>query len=262
MTAVSALTGRRVAVTRAREQSPELAAKLISLGAEVVELPLITVSKEIDKHALHDALSELGSYDWIVFTSANGVRYFFEEFYRIYDDVRSLGLLRFAAVGDTTARAISEHHIKIECQPKVATGEALADELIGTGSLDSAKLLVITGNLNRDELVQKLEDSRAIVDQLQVYKTEKTDLSAEPAAADFRARGADAILFASSSAVQSFVDQAATLTLAKEAHRPFAGSIGPQTSATMKKVGLPIDFEARTPSLDALVDALVKKLSK
>lgn len=254
------LLGRRIAVTRAREHSPELSGKLAALGAEVVELPLIAISKEIDLHALHDVLSELGSYDWIVFTSANGVRYFFEEFRRVYDDIRSLGLLRCAAIGDTTAAAIRELHLKVECQPKVATAEALAEALIATGSLDSAKLLVVTGNLNREVLVEKLEEARAIVDRLQVYKTEKTDLAAEPAAADFRAQGADAILFASSSAVQSFVDQAAALKLEKAAKRPLAGSIGPQTSETMKTVGMPIDFEAKTPSLDALVEALVKKL--
>jgi uroporphyrinogen-III synthase len=256
----ASLAGRRVAVTRAREQASELAGKLSARGAEVVELPLITISKEIDKQTLADVLTEFGTYDWIVFTSANGVRFFFEEFYRIYDDVRSLGLIRFAAIGETTAKAIAEQHIRIECQPKIATAAALAEALLATGSLDSAKLLVVTGNLNRDELVQKLEEGRAIVDRLQVYKTEKTDLSGEPAAADFRARGADAILFASSSAVQSFVDQAAALKLAKDARRPLAGSIGPQTSETMKKVGMPIDFEAKSPSLDALVEALVKRL--
>jgi uroporphyrinogen-III synthase len=254
------LAGRRIAVTRAREQSPELTAKLTELGAEVIELPLIAVSKHIEKETLHEVLSELGGYDWIVFTSANGVRFFFDEFHRIFDDIRSLGLLRFAALGDTTAKAIVEQHIKVECQPKLATAEALADELIATGSLDSAKLLVITGNLNRDDLVKKLEDARAIVDRLQVYQTVKTDLSAEPAAQDFRRRGADAILFASSSAVQSFVDQAAALKLEPDAQRPLAGSIGPQTTETMKKAGVPIDFEAKTPSLDALVEAAVKKL--
>ena len=106
----------------------------------------------------------------------------------------------------------------------------------------------------------KLEAARAIVDRLQVYKTEKTDLSAEPAAAEFRAKGADAILFASSSAVQSFVDQANALKLGEQAKKPLAGSIGPLTSETMKQVGMSIDFEAKSPSLDALVEALVKKL--
>ena len=256
-----ALTGRRIAVTRAREQAPELSRKLAALGADVIELPLIQVVKDIEKDPLADVMLELGSYDWIVFTSANGVRFFMEEFLRLFDDIRALGLLRFACVGDTTAAAVRGFHLKVECQPKVATAEALATELIATGSLDSAKMLVITGNMNREVLVTKLEEARAIVDCLQVYRTEKTDLTAEPAAADFRARGADAILFASSSAVQSFVDQAAALRLAKDARRPLAGSIGPQTSDTMKQVGMPIDFIAKTPSLDSLVDAVVKKLN-
>ncbi len=256
------LTGRRVAVTRARDQASELAARLTGLGAEVLELPLISVAKAIDKQTLADVLTELGSYDWIVFTSVNGVRFFFEEFHRIFDDIRALGMLRFAAVGDATAAAIRAQHLRIECQPAVATGDALADDLIATGSLDSAKILVVTGNLNRDTLVKKLEEARAIVDRLQVYRTEKTDLSTDAVAGDFRARGADAILFASSSAVQSFVDQAAALQLASGAQRPLAGSIGPQTSETMKQCGMPIDFIAKTPSLDALIEALVKKLGK
>ena len=204
---------------------------------------------------------ELGTYDWIVFTSVNGVRYFFEEFNRLFDDIRALGLLRFACIGDATAQAIRQFHLKVECQPEKATAEALAEALVVTGSLDSAKVLVITGNLNRETLVVKLEEARAIVDCLQVYKTEKTDLGGDAAAKEFRERGADAILFASSSSVQSFVDQAVSLKLSAKAKRPLAGSIGPQTSETMKKVGMPIDFEAKTPSLDALVDALVKKLN-
>jgi uroporphyrinogen-III synthase len=256
----TSLAGRRIAVTRAREQASELAAKLGALGAEVIELPLIHVSKSISKQSLADVLLELGRYDWIVFTSANGVRFFFEEFLRIFEDIRSLGLLRFACIGDGTAKAIREFRIKNESQPKTATAEALADELIATGSLDHANVVVITGNLNRDVLVTKLEAARAIVDQLQVYQTEKTDLTHDAAAADFRTRGADAILFASSSAAQSFVDQAAALALTPGAKRPIAGSIGPQTSETMKKADIPVDFTAKEPSLDSLVDATVRKL--
>jgi uroporphyrinogen-III synthase len=262
MTETQPLAGRRIAVTRAREQSSELAARLTALGAEIIELPLIHVSKQIEKDMLAEVFGEFGSYDWIVFTSPNGVRFFFEEFHRLFDDIRALGFIRFACVGEATSRAVSAEHIRVECQPKIATAEALADELIATGSLDSAKVLVITGNLNRDALTTRLEAAHAIVDRLQVYKTEKTDLSTDPAAIDFRARGADAILFASSSAVQSFVDQAGALKLARDARRPLAGSIGPQTSDTMKQVGMPVDFQAKTPSLEALVDALVRKLNK
>ena len=258
----SSLSGRRIAVTRTREQASDLAAKLTALGAEVLELPLIRMSREVSPDTLEDVLAEFGGYDWIVFTSPNGVRYFFEVFFEKFDDVRALGLVRIACVGEGTAQGIRALHLHVECQPETATAEALAEALIATGSLDSAKVLVVTGNLNRDTLVAKLEEARAIVDRLQVYKTEKTDLRKDPAAEDFRARGADAILFASSSAVQSFVDQAASLTLAKGAQRPLAGSIGAQTSETMKKVGMPVDFAAKTPGLDALVEALVNRLAR
>jgi uroporphyrinogen III methyltransferase / synthase len=254
------LFGRRIAITRTRDQNSELREKLETLGAEVLELPLITIRKDIDKHGLVEILAELGTYDWIVFTSANGVRYFFEEFFKAFPDVRALGLLRFACVGRATAREIERYHLRVECMPDTATGESLADALAATGSLDSAKVIVVTGNLNRDKLVRKLEAARAIVDRLPLYRTEKTDLAADPVAEDFRSRGADAILFASSSAVESFVAQAPSLALAASAQKPLVGSIGPQTTASLDEHDLSPAFEAPSPGLDALLTALAAAL--
>jgi len=254
------LFGRRVAITRTRDQNSELRDKLEVLGAEVLELPLIQISKDTDKLGFVEILAELGSYDWIVFTSANGVRFFFEDFLKGFKDIRSLGILRFACVGKATAREIEKYHIKVECMPDTATGESLADALIATGSLDSAKVIVVTGNLNRDVLVRKLEAGGAIIDRLLLYKTEKTDLANDPVADDFRQHGSDAILFASSSAVSSFAEQGVALALAETAKVPLIGSIGPQTTETMKKEGMMIGFEAKKPSLDALIDALIKNL--
>jgi uroporphyrinogen III methyltransferase/synthase len=255
------LFGRRIVVTRTREQTSSLRARLETFGAEVLELPLIQVAKKIDPAICADVFAELAGYDWLVFTSANGVRFFFDEFFLNFSDVRSLGFLRIACVGETTATALSALRLHADLTPSTSTAEALADELVATGSLDSAKVLVVTGNLNRDTLVKKLEEARAIVDCLPVYQTEKSDLSADPAAENFRQHGADAILFASSSAVESFVAQAAVLKLAKGARRPLAGSIGSQTGDAMKKAGIPIDFSAKTPGLDSLIEALLKKLS-
>ncbi|MBC8011293.1 MAG: uroporphyrinogen-III synthase, partial [Burkholderiales bacterium] len=204
--------------------------------------------------------SELGGYDWIVFTSANGVRYFFEDFLKGFNDIRSLGLLRFACVGKATAREIERHHIRVECMPDTATGESLADALIATGSLDSAKVIVVTGNLNRDKLVKKLEAGRAIVDRMQLYKTEKADLSADPVADDFRQHGADAILFASSSAADSYHAQGEALALADGAKKPLVGSIGEQTTDSLTENGMPPDFVAPKPSLDALIEAMIARL--
>jgi len=242
------LFGRRVAITRTRDQNSELREKLEVLGAEVIEIPLITITKDVSKDSLIEILAELGGYDWIVFSSANGVRYFFEEFLKGFPDVRSLGLLRFACVGKATAREIERYHIKVECMPSAASGESLADALIATG------------NLNRDKLVKKLEAARAIVDQLPMYKTEKTDLANDPVADDFRQKGADAILFASSSSASSYVEQSAALELAPGAIKPLVGSIGPQTTETLDELDLNPDFEAKSANLDALIEALIVKL--
>ncbi len=254
------LSGRRIVLTRTREQSSVLATRIAGLGATVIELPVLRISKAIPKDTLADVMLELGTYDWIVFTSGNGVYHFFEEFFRLFDDIRALGGMRIACVGDGTGRGIEELHLKIECRPARQTADALAEALIATGSLDNAKVLVITGNLNRDTLVTKLEGARAIVDQLPVYQTEKIDTAALPEAADYRKKGADAVLFASSSSAQFFSEQAAGLALAPDARRPLLGSMGPQTSATMRKCGMTVDFEANPPGFDAFIEALIKRL--
>lgn len=254
------LSGRRIVLTRPAGQSADWRHRLESLGAEVFDLPLIKVTKAVDLHTLNEVLQEMGSYEWIIFTSVNGVKFFFEEFIRVHEDIRALGLVRIAVVGEATAAAVRDLHLRVDLQPKKASGEELALELIKRESMDSAKVLVVTGNRNRDTLIEKLHEARTIVDQLPVYKTEETDLAADPIAGDFRAKGADAILFASPSAVQSFFDQAAALKLGTKARKPLAGSIGPTTTATMKQLGLPVDFEASEASLDSLTTALLKKL--
>ena len=260
MSDLKPLTGRRIVVTRPAGQSADWRARLEALGAQVIELPLIQISKDVNLDTLAEVLTEFGSYEWIIFTSANGVKYFFEEFIRVHADLRALGLIRIAVVGEATATAVRELHLRVDLQPGKSSGEELAKTLTEREAMDSAKVLVITGNRNREELVDKLHEARTIVDRLVVYKTEETDLAKDPVAADFRAHGADAILFASPSAAQSFFDQAPALKLAAKARRPIAGSIGPSTTAAMKQLSLPVDFEAADASLDSLVSALLAKL--
>lgn len=254
------LFGRRVVVTRNREQAGELSQRLEALGATVMELPLVSVRADVKTEIREEVFEGIGSYDWLVFSSANGVKYFFDEFLGKFKDIRALGVMRIAAVGEATARAIRRYHLEVEIVPAKAVAEELAAELVATGSMDSAKVLVVTGNLGRGVLVEKLDEARAIVDTFPVYRNEKTDLSDDPVAADFRAQGADAILFTSSSGVKSFVAQAGSLKLDEGATRPIAGSIGPITSETMRASGMPVDFEATEASLDSLVEALVEKV--
>jgi uroporphyrinogen III methyltransferase/synthase len=255
------LLGRRVVVTRNRERIGELASGLEALGAEVLSLPMISVTKAINPEVQKEIFSELGSYDWLVFSSVNGVKYFFEAFFEKYKDSRSLGFMKIAAVGEATARSIREYRFSVEVVPKKSVAEELAKALVETGSMDSAKVLVVTGNLGGNVLIDQLNEAQAIVDRFPVYETEKTDLSKNIVAADFREKGADAILFTSSSGVKSFVGQATALKLEEGAKHPLAGSIGPVTSETMTKVGMPLDFVAKKASLNGLIEALITKLN-
>lgn len=256
------LQGRRFVVTRSQGQASELSEKLERLGAEVIGLPLISISKNVDPQTRDDVFSEIASYDWVVFSSPNGVRYFFEAFFEKFEDIRSLGFIRIAAVGKSTAKEINKFYVTTDLVPEEANADSLADALVATNSLDSAKVLLVAGNLGRDVLFKKLEGARAIVDRFEVYRTEPTDLSSDPAAKVFREQGADAILFTSSSGVRSFVDQAKDLVLEKNAIRPKTVSIGPITTACMEQQGMPRDFQAKEASLDSLVSEIVKNFGK
>ncbi len=249
----------RIAITRPRDQAADWAATITAQGGTAIELPLIQVTKHFDKNTLAEVFAEIGQYEWIIFTSANGARFFFEEFHRVFDDIRAFGLMRIAVVGAATAEVVRSQHLRIEVQPEKANAAELAKLLVEREAIDSAKILVVTGNLNRDTLFDALHEARAIVDRLPIYRTVETDLSKDPLASDFRRDGADAILFASPSAAQSFFDQAAALKLDAKARRPLAGSIGATTTAAMKQLGLPVDFEATEANLNSLLEAFAAK---
>ena len=253
------LFGRRIVVTRAREQAGQLTALLEAKGAEVLEMPFIEITRSFDAQRVSEVFAGLAVYEWIVFTSSNGVDAFFDLFNKAFDDIRCLGPMRIAAVGAATARAVEAHNLKVDLIPAKANGDALADELIATEGLDSVQLLVITGNQNRETLVQRLEtEGRAIVDVLPLYKTSKTDLTDHPAAARFRREGADAVLFTSSSTVNSFIDQSAAFHLEDDARRPAFGSIGPLTTRALTDKKLPVGFEAKASTLEHFVQATVR----
>jgi len=257
------LFGRRIVVTRAREQAGQLTEMLQAQGAEVIELPFISVEPHFDQTIVSEVLAGIAVYEWIIFTSANGVKNFFDLFYKAYDDIRCLGPMRIAAVGAATAQEIEKHRLKVDLIPKKANADALAEELIENEGIDSVQILVVTGNQNRESLVERLEsdEGRAIVDTLPVYRTSKNDLTDHPAAERYRKEGADAILFTSSSTVKSFVDQAAALSLEANARKPALGSIGPLTSKTLGEKQLPVAFESSRASLDHFVVETISHLN-
>lgn len=256
------LFGRRILVTRAREQAGELTQMLKEQGADVLELPFIQIEPHYDPNTLTEVFAEMAVYEWIIFTSVNGVRTFFELFYKAYDDIRCLGPMRVAAVGAATAREIKKHHIKVDLIPDKANADALANKMIEEEGVESIKILVVTGNQNRESLVKRLEEEgRAIVDTLPLYKTSRSDLQHNSTADRFRKEGADAVLFTSSSTVKSFVEQQPALELEKDARQPAYGSIGPVTSKTLKELNLPVAFESARASLEHFVVETISHLN-
>ena len=257
------LFGKRIVVTRAREQAVQLTQMLTEQGAEVIELPFISVEQHFDGQRVSEVLAGIAVYEWIIFTSANGVKNFFELFYKAYDDIRCLGPMRIAAVGAATAREIEKHKLKVDLIPKQANADTLAEELIENEGVESVQLLIVTGNQNRECLVERLEsdEGRAIVDTLPLYRTRKTDLSQEPSAERFRKEGADAVLFTSSSTAKSFVEQHESLKLEPGARKPAFGSIGPLTTKTLNELKVPVAFEATQASLEHFVVETISQLN-
>ncbi len=257
------LFGRRIAVTRTREQVGEMRRKLEDLGAEVLELPLIQVDYKVGVEATVDVFLELATYNWIVFTSPNGVRGFFQVFFKRFKDLRCLGPMRIACLGAATAAELTKLHLEVDVLPEKAVSEELGKAILAFESLDNLNILVVTGNRNRDALAKMLEtEGGAIVDTYAVYETHETDLAEHPAARDFRERGADAVTFTSSSTVKSYVAQAKGLTLAEGAKVPLSACIGPITAQTLREAGRTVDIEAPEHSVDGLIRALVERFTR
>jgi uroporphyrinogen-III synthase len=257
MSSSNPLKGRRIVITRNRSAASRLGQRLVDLGAEVLELPLIDVKADLDRDRAADVFKEFASYEWLVFTSRNGVRHFFNRFLEVFKDLRSLGFIRIAVIGQGTAEALAEFYLKPDLIPVDSTAEGLLDALKKEQTIDNLRILVIRGNLNRPELTKGLEQAGAIVDELRVYHTETVDLKGMAEAAEFRSKGADALVFASSSAVKAFGEQAAHLKLEKSARVPALCSFGPITSQTMKASGIPVSVESPKPDADTLAKQLV-----
>ena len=129
------LQGRRIVLTRNPEGASRLASRLEELGAETLCIPLIDVREDVDKDAAAEILKEFASYEWILFTSRNGVKHFFSTFLKIFGDIRSLGFVRIGVVGSGTVEALKAYHLKPDLVASKATAADLAATLAEDGSI-------------------------------------------------------------------------------------------------------------------------------
>lgn len=247
------LFGRRVLVTRSREQAGVLSAVLRGAGAVPVEVPLIGIAPPANWELVDQAISCLHEYSWAVFTSANGVRSFFGRLAALGRDARVLGPCRVAAIGPATAGALRESGIRADLVPAEFVAEALLAELAKAG-VGGERVLLARAEVTRDVLEGGLRELGARVDLVTLYRTTRVE-DAPARLASVLARGLDAITLASSSSVRHLVE-----ALGQDAGRKLDGvavaCIGPVTAQTARDLGLRVDVEAVEYTMNGLVEAL------
>ena len=244
------LFGRTVVVTRAREQASDLRARLEVLGAEVVELPAIAVEP------VEFTVPELSGSAWIVFTSANGVRAFFDRGLAPAGlDARALGGVRVAAIGPGTADALARRGVRADLVPERFVAESLVEAFPAPAAGASTRVLLARAEEARDVLPEGLTAKGYAVEVLAVYRTVPAAVDAG-AVERVRRGDVDAVTFTSSSTVRNFVAAVGAFADAQ----PVVVSIGPVTSETAREAGLRVDTEAAPHTIDGVIDALLSAL--
>jgi uroporphyrinogen III methyltransferase/synthase len=245
------LSGKRIVVTRTRKQAGELSGKLRALGADILELPTIRIEPPTDLRAFAELVQDAHSYDWIIFTSPNGVTAFFDIFFKLYDDSREIGGARIAAIGPATAQRIKDYHLHIDLQPDEFVAEALAREFKKLGGIENLRILLARAEEARDVLPKQLADLGAIVDEGFAYRTVPETRDPTGARHRLSEEGADLITFTSSSTVENFLALGLPWPQGMQ-----VASIGPITSKTARDRSLKVDVEAHRHDIDGLVDAI------
>lgn len=253
------LFGQRIVVTRTREQAGQLSRQLLERGAEVLEIPTIRIVPPTKRELLVEALAGLSGYDWLVFTSPNGVTAFFEHFFKAFHDLRDLGGVRIAAVGPATAAKLKELHLLVDVMPKEYLAEKIADALVKFESIENLRILLLRAEVANPELPKWLEEKGAIVDDVACYRTVPETEDLNGAAARLLESGADWITFTSSSTVEHFHARFDLPALLRKFPRMRTASIGPETRKALAALGLKPAIEAREHTIEGLVGALEKK---
>jgi len=251
------LLGKRIVVTRTRKQASVLSNKLRALGAHVIELPTIRIEPPSDLREFAELVQDAHMYDWIVFTSANGVEAFFDIFFKLYEDAREIGGVRIAAIGPATAQRVKDFHLHIDLQPDEFVAEAVSREFKKHGSIENLRILLVRAEKARDTLPKELSALGAIVDQAFAYRTVPETRDTSGARRQLAEDGADLITFTSSSTVENFL--ALGLPWPKGMR---IATIGPITSKTVRDQGLKVDVEAHRHDIDGLVRVIRELFEK
>ena len=245
------LAGYKVLLTRPRDLISSTAQKLRAQGAEVLELPAIRTEAIEDNEALRRAWKQMDQYQWLVFTSPTGVKIFFEQMKKEGFDIRALGNVKIAAIGEGTKKVLRERGIFVDLMPEIYDGENLARVLVAQLS-GKEKILIPRAEAGNPELVKILEEAGACVDDVPTYRTcyENQDIIDE--VAEFEKGKIDCAVFTSASTVRGFAEAVKGLDFSKVK----AACIGKQTRAQAEEYGMQT-WIAEKATMDSLVQLVI-----
>jgi uroporphyrinogen III methyltransferase/synthase len=250
------LHGKRIVVTRTQKQAGQLTARLMHLGADVLEIPTIRIAPVTLNEAEREKLAAMSEhFDWIVFTSPNGVDEFFNWYERLHLDIRQLGPVRFAAVGPATAQHIERRHLRVVLQPAIYTTKELA-EGFSRISLRDVRFCIAHGNKADPYLADYLRKNGASVEEWIVYETSPETEDRNGARSRFLREGAHFITFTSASTVENW--HALKLQPGEGAPLPRVVSIGPVTTAELQGLNYQDVTEASAATMDSLVETICR----
>ncbi|MBC2694064.1 MAG: uroporphyrinogen-III C-methyltransferase [Desulfobacteraceae bacterium] len=250
------LMGKKIVVTRAREQASKLVKRLLNLGAECLECPTIKVVPPDDWKPLDAAIENISSYDWLVFTSVNGVDYFFERLFSKGKDTRALGKLKTAVIGPATERRLFKFGLKSDIVPRSYRAESII-EAFSNEDVNGKKILLPRAKEARPILPVELTKMGAAVDEIISYYTKEVSDSADLLLKRLKENTIDLITFTSSSTVKNFKAILPDNIFETKMKDITIACIGPITADTAQNLGFEVHIVANSFTIPGLCEAIL-----
>ena len=250
------LFGKRIVITRARAQASSLVSKLSGLGAQCIEIPTIKIVPPEDVTPLKQSIENIKNYDWLVFTSVNGVKFFFDTLFDMRKDVRTLGHLKFACIGPVTKERLQDYGIISDILPETYRAESVI-KAFSNIELKNRNILLPRAKKARTILPEELTQMGAKVDEVIAYETLLDIDKKEELITLLQNSKIDAVTFTSSSTVSNFISLLDSKDSRKLLKNVVTASIGPITSETARSLDIEPEIEAGEYTIQGLVDSLL-----
>lgn len=248
------LFGKSVVVTRDSRGNGESAAKIIAKGGNPIEFATMAIKPLTDTNRFSETLTRLNEYDWMVFTSGNGVAVFFDALHNLGRDARALGSAKIAAIGSETAAKLDRYGIKADFVPSVFTGRELGDQLLKLTDVQNSKVLLLRSEIASDELMDVLQQGGAEVENVAVYTVTPVKGKSEWLTEQIGRGRVQWLTFASPSSARMFFEQISGEIVSSSSVK--IASIGPVTSKQLQDLGISVDVTAEEHTIDGLLAAI------